>query len=171
MKNNQKFCGNWTLRFSSKLTWSQPLSAAYSKSFSFNHAICIPTLHCSVCFIICGTALKTSAIIHYEWALLFYLQNQKYLWHTPFKCPLKVYVKTGSGHQSWKNNRLNLGWSSCIVFVLTGSHKIKCIQWFWYVQLNILENIGKCGKWAFKKKSSKIVHMQIIMGLVFFQVD
>ena len=36
------------------------------KSFSFNHAIYISTLHCSVRFTICGTALNLSVIIYYE---------------------------------------------------------------------------------------------------------
>ena len=46
-------------------------------SFSFNHAICILTLHCSERFIIRGTALKFSAIFHYEYASLFSLKNEK----------------------------------------------------------------------------------------------
>ena len=75
----------WTLRFSSTLTWRQPPSAAESKSFSFNHAINISILYCSERFIICGTVLEFSVIIHYELASLFYLKNQKKkifgIWH------------------------------------------------------------------------------------------
>ena len=42
------------------------MKTATISSFSFKHAICIQTLHCSVRFTICGMALELSAIIHYE---------------------------------------------------------------------------------------------------------
>ena len=56
---------------------------------------------CSVRFIICGTALKFSAIIHYEWASLFYLKkNQNIFGICHLNDLLSFTLKTGSGHQS-----------------------------------------------------------------------
>ena len=60
----KKKCENLSLHFFSTLAWRQPLSAAKSKNFSFNHAIYMQTLYDSLRFIICDMELKFSEIVN-----------------------------------------------------------------------------------------------------------